>query len=335
MRNARRVLILNSYTLTQRCAEEQVRVRYFIAGLAQSGYRRGENLEIEILDSNDLEELEAQLCLALADPPDLIHAVGTPNAIVAAKWAGEIPIVYYGAHPEQVGTAECSGENLCGVTLTLPFTSDYKRYRFVRRFLPRVRRIYVPFYEGTVFCPPAMAEKHRRFRRAAIGSPWVPMDSELVGYRSLAGLNYIVGLDYRELVYRDAEDLRAALAAVEPEGALLMPYNDSVYCRDAPGLLCRFAIEARLPLIWNNNPEATRIGALAAIAGCFKEAGLVCGGQAAQILDTGNIVDVEPRTSTKSYASLHLGRVDELGLDLDDEVFSYFDELIPAGVAVT
>ncbi|MGA2074867.1 MAG: hypothetical protein ABSH52_15325 [Terriglobia bacterium] len=325
---SKRILILNSYTLTQRPAGDQARVCSFLAGLTEGGYRVDYNLDVEVIDSNDLAQLEDQLVRALGNSPDLIHAVGTPNAILAVRLAGSIPIVYYGAHPEGVGVPECSAENLRGVRLTLPFTSNYKSYRFIRKLLPTVRRVYVPFYEHTVFCPESMRQKHNRFRERTASSPWIPMDSEFIGYRSLAGLNYIVGLDYRELVYHDAEDLEAALGMVDPCQAMLMPYNDSVYCCDAPRLLIRFAIEAGIPLIWNNNPEATHIGALAAISGCFEEAGRICGLQAAHILDTGSLAGIESRTSTRSWSSLNLRRAVELRLNFSDLVLSYFDELI-------
>ena len=326
---SKRLLVLNSYTLTQRPARDQERVRYFLAGLAEGGYRAGYNLDLEILDSNDFTELEHRLAAALTNVPDLIHAVGTPNAILAARLAGSVPIGYYGAHPEGVGVRECSGDNIRGVMLTLPFTSNYKSYRFIRKLLPAARHVYVPFYEGTIFCPEQMRQKHRRFRQYSGAERWIPMDSELIGYRSLAALNYIVGLEYRELVYQDIADLAAGLRMIDPHQAVLMPYNDSAYCCGAPGLLIQFSVEAGIPLIWNNNPEATQIGALAAFAGCFKEAGRVCGLQAARILDTGSTAGVESQTSTRSWSSINLERAAQLKLNLSDEVLSHFDELIP------
>lgn len=326
----KRVLILNSYTLTGRPALEQLRLRSFLSGLADRGYRLGVNIEIEVLDSNDLAELEDRLVAALRCRPDLIHAVGTPNALLAAKWSGDVPIVYYGAHPEQVAAAECSSPKMRGVKLTLPFTSNYKNYRFLRKLLPEARCVYVPFFEHTVFCTEPIRQKHRQFRRGARGSPWVPMDSEFIGYRSLAALNDIIGLEYKELVYWDAQDLEAALQTVDPRGAVLMPYNDSVYCAGVPHMLTRFGVEAGVPLIWNNNPEATHIGALAAICGCFEEAGRICGWQAAHVLDSGSTSGVESQTSTRTWASLNLERAAELNLNPSDEVLSYFQELIPA-----
>ncbi len=337
LRNGRkRILILNSYTLTDRRAEEQVRVRAFLAGLAERGWKVGRDVDVEILDSNDLAELERLLVASMAArPPDVIHAVGTPNAVLAAERAGRTPIVYYGAHPERAGAAACARENIRGVVLTLPFTSSYKRYRFVRKLVPAVRTVYVPFYAGTVFCPEAMREKHERFRRATQRSPWIPGGSELIGYRTLACLHEIVGLEYRELVYRDSSGLEQALTCVDPSRALLMAYNDTVYCPGAPRVLARFCREARMPFLWNNNPEATRIGAVAAIASCFEEAGQVCAGQAARILETGSTAGVESQVATRTFASLDLGRASELGLAPSEEVLAYFDEIITPAAPAT
>jgi ABC-type uncharacterized transport system substrate-binding protein len=331
----KRVLILNSYTLTGRPAREQLRVRSFLDSLANRGYRAGVNLEVGLIDSNDLAELEDRLIATLREPPDLIHAVGTPNALLALEHSGEIPIVYYGAHPEQVAAVECSNPRMRGVKLTLPFTSNYKNYRFLRKLLPGARRVYVPFFEHTVFCPEAMRQKHREFRRCAGGSRWVPMRSEFVGYRSLAALNDIVGLEYWELVYPDAQDLNAALESIDPPGAVLMAYNDSVYCAGAPRLLVGFGLKAGVPVIWNNNPEATQIGALAAIAGCFEEAGRICGWQAAHILDTGSTAGLETQTSTRTFASLNLERAAALNLSPSDQVLAYFQEVIHVAPALS
>lgn len=322
-----RVLILNSYTLTGRRPEEQDRISFFLEGLARGGYRPGEDVEVEILDSNDLGDLAELLRAALAKPVDVIHAVGTPNALLAAEQAGGTPIVYYGAHPEGAGWEGCCRPNLCGVVLALPFTAHYKSFRFLRRLVPEAGCLWVPFFSGTVFCSAAMRDRHRRFR-AAGGSRWVPMGSEHIGYRSLAGLSDIIGLDYRELVYEDAGDLAAGLAGMDPRHSVLMSYNDNVYCSGAPALLAGFSRDMGVPLVWNNNPEATQIGALAAFAGCFREAGLLTGSMAARLLAGAAPAELGHANATRSFASLNLRRAGELGFAYSPDVLARFDEIL-------
>jgi ABC-type uncharacterized transport system substrate-binding protein len=296
--------------------------------MADGGFQAGENLDLEILDSNDIGLLESSLIKALDAPTDLIHAVGTPNALIAAGHASTIPIVYYGAHPEHAGESECRTDNICGVVLTLPFTSTYKNFRFIRKLIPGVNKVYVPFYEGTVFCSSEMKKKHRHFRTSAHGSPWIPMDSPLVGYRTLAALCSIIDLEYNELVYHDEEDLVQSLGAIECRNAVLMPFNDSVYCGRAPSILSQFGIEMEVPLVWNNNAEATQIGALAGISSCFKEAGLTTGKMASALLNGAKPSNLGFVLSAKTYASINMNRARQLHLSIPAEVLNYFDEAL-------
>jgi ABC-type uncharacterized transport system substrate-binding protein len=324
----KRILVLNSYTLTTRRAEEQVRIRAFLEGLERGGYRRVHDVEIDIIDSNSLPELEAQTREALRRPVDLIHAVGTPNAIVAIRCGGNIPIVYYGAHPEGAGEAACRRAGVVGVVLTLPFTQNYKRFRLIRKLFPNVRRVWVPFYEETVFCQTDMKAKHRAHRTGNNMSPWLDGNGFRVGYRGLAGLCYVIGLEYREFVYHNRQDLLWGLEYINPGDGLLMPYNDSVYCAGAPSALTDFALVRNIPLFWNNNTEATRIGAVAAISGCFHEAGVLTGRMACSILNGIPPESLQSLTSSKTYGSLNLARAHALGLDPAPEVMAHFDEVV-------
>ena len=323
----KRILILNSYTLISRRAEDQIRIRAFFDGLAEGGYRRNHEVEVEVVDSNSLQELAERTEAATKRPLDLIHAVGTPNAIVAARNGRGVPVVYYGAHPEGAGEAACREAGVIGMVLTLPFTQDYKHFRFIRTLFPRVKRVFVPFYEDTVFCRPDMRANHRRHRSVA-GSPWLTENSPLVGYRGLAGLCYIIGVEYRELVYRDVDDLRSALLHVDRHEALIMPYNDSVYCEGAPAALGNFSKDQGIPLFWNNNTEATRIGAVAAVSGCFREAGVATGKIAAAVLDGASPHDIRLLRSSKTYSSLNLTRAREMDLHIAPDVIARFDEVI-------
>ena len=325
---SRRVIVLNSYSLTERPARDHVRIRAFLEGLADGGHDPERDVDVEIIDSNDLAELEARTREALQRPTDAIHAVGTPNAIVAARCGGRVPVVYYGAHPEGAGEAACRSAGVIGMVLTLPFTQDYKRFRFIRTLFPEVTRVWVPFYEGTVFCRPEMKASHGRHREEHPHSPWVAGESPLVGYRSLAALCYIIGVEYRELVYQDLEDLVRGLERIETDGALLMPYNDSVYLAGAPTTLTGFAGEQGVPLLWNNNAEATRIGAVAAVAGCLREAGFTTGRMTAAVLQGTRPERIGLLRSTRTFSSLNLERARQLRLRLRPEVIAQFDEVI-------
>src|SRR4029077_4280873 len=91
---------------------------------------------------------------------DLIHAIGTPNAMAALAATDSVPIVYYGAHPEGIGDALRTAAHVNGLTLTLPFTANYKNFRFLKRFVPRARVVWTPYFEHTVFVRPEMRSLH-------------------------------------------------------------------------------------------------------------------------------------------------------------------------------
>ncbi len=137
----KRMIILNSYNLTGRNPYDYTRIKYFFKGLQEEGYEEGKNLHAEVIDSNDLLELESALEQEGKDGIDLIHAVGTPNAAIAARYTKEIPIVYYGAHPEGTGKEDCSNKNMCGLILTLPLLQIINISDLSRNFFP-LRKIF-------------------------------------------------------------------------------------------------------------------------------------------------------------------------------------------------
>jgi ABC-type uncharacterized transport system substrate-binding protein len=323
----KRVLVLNAYTLSPRRTEDLVRIRAFLEGLEQGGYHRDQNVDVDIVDSNNLGEMAALIQEALRRPVDLIHAVGTPNALVAIRCGGGVPVVYYGAHPERAGEDACREAGAVGV-LTLPFTQNYKRFRLIRSLFPGVQRVWAPFYEDTVFCGEDMKSKHHAHRSHNGGSPWIQGGSSGVGHPGLAGLCYIIGLEYREFVYRSCDDLLWGLEFVDRSSGLMMPSNDSIYCDGAPAALMQFSAAESVPLFWNNNTEATRIGAVAAISGCFRWAGIETGKIAAAILDGAAPRSFPWITSTRTFGSLNVARARNLGLEPSPKVVAQFDEVL-------
>ncbi len=323
------ILILNSYQLIQRDAFSLVRVKAFIRGMEGLIDRR--NVRLEMIDSNSLDDLKQKTEERLSrkdDPVHLIHAVGSPNMEIAGMLTKDIPIVYYGAHPEGVFLDSCREENIYGMALTLPFTSNYKQYRFIKKLFPKAETVYVPFFEGTGFCKPETAQKHADYRRENPASNWIDGLSDYIGFRALAGLNYIIGMRYQEYVYSDALELEMALSETDAENSVLMVYNDTVYCSGAIKQIRRFAEKGEVPLIWNNNPEATRIGAVAALAGCFQEAGFFTGKLAAQILLNDSLTGSQIVTAEREFNSINRSQAERFGVELSDDMLSRFHEVI-------
>jgi ABC-type uncharacterized transport system substrate-binding protein len=322
----RTVAILNSYNLPGRSGRQTRRVQEFVRALAEEGWEEGRNLEVVLVDCEDPRETAATAGRLAAQGVDLFHAIGTPNTVAAVTSVSGVPIVYYGAHPEGIGDEACRSANVTGEILALPFTSNYKRFRLLRRFLPRVAQVWTPFYEETVFVRPRMREIHRAARAA--GRFWLCGEDEEVGFRTLAGIAYVIDVRYRELVYTDAAELERALAEADPRDGVLMPYNESFHCPGALETLLRVARERRIPLICNNNAQVTTIGALSGIGADFAKLGRTSGRTAAAILNGARPLDLPRRLHDDQIAWINLDIAEHLGLDLDEDALGGFDRRI-------
>lgn len=324
----RRIAILNSYNLPGVAGRETLRVRNFLAGLAAAGWHEGSDFELVLVDEEDRARMQAEARRLAAGGVDLFHAVGTPNAVAAARASSTIPVVYYGAHPEGVADEVCGAPNVTGRIFALPFTASYKNFRFVRRFLPRVEVVWTPFFEGTVFVRPEMRELHRAAREDAGRRVWLSGSEGAVGFRTLAGLAYIIGVEYRELVFADASELERALLEIDPAAGVLMPYNESFHCPGAVDAILRRSRERGLPVIWNNNAQIAARGVLAGIGADWALLGRQSGETAARILG-GTPAAALPRTPHPNQVGwLNLDVARGLGLEFDAEVLSYFERRI-------
>lgn len=332
----RRIVVVNSYNLPRVASgRETLRVQAFVEALAEAGFEEGSDYELVLVDHEEPEATAAAVRRLVAEGVDLLHAIGTPNTVAAATATREVPIVYYGAHPEGIAEEVCAADNLTGRVFALPFTSSYKNFRFLRRFLPHVRTVWTPFYEGTVFVRPGMRTLHRAARNGSGRPRWLSGADGEVGFRTLAGLGYIIGVEYRELVFASAEELGRALAEVDPADGVLMPYNESFHCPGAVETIFEVSRERGLPVIWNNNAQVAVEGVLSGIGADWELLGRESGEAAAAIL-AGAPPSSLPRTLHRNeVAWINLDAAGRLGLDLDEEALSYFHRRVTDGSAET
>ncbi|HEX9944969.1 MAG TPA: ABC transporter substrate binding protein [Thermoanaerobaculia bacterium] len=324
----RRIGVVNAYTLPKTPGRQTLRMRAFVDALAANGWREGREVAIDLVDAESDAEARSAARRFADERVDLIHSFGTPVTVAVAETTSEIPIVYYGAHPEGIGDAACSAPNVTGQVIRIPFTSSYKSFRFLRRMVPRARVVWVAFYEGTMFVPPAMRAAHRAARERAGRRVWIPGSSEEVGFRTHAALAYIVGVEYRELVYSDTAELAAALEEIDPADGVLMLYNEPFYSSGATDLFLEVCRRRDIPLIWNNNPQVAALGGLCGIGADFVELGRVSGELAAAVLAGARPSDLPRRVHDRRMAWINLDTAERLGLHLESDVLNYFDRHI-------
>lgn len=330
----RRVGIVNAYTLPRTPGRETLRMRAFVDALAAAGWREGRSagghreIKIDLVDAESAAEARAAARRFVAEGVDVLHTFGTPVTVAAAETTSEIPIVYYGAHPEGIGDAACSAPNVTGQIIKVPFTSSYKSFRLLRGLVPRARVVWVPFYEGTMFVPPAMREAHRAARERAGRRVWLRGEADPVGFRTHAALAYVIGVEYRELVYSDTPELALALEEIDPANGVLMLYNEPFYSPGATDLFLEVAARRGIPLVWNNNPQIAAMGGFCGIGADFVELGRVAGETAAAILAGARPRDIPRRVHDRRIAWINLDTAERLGLLPTDDVLRYFDRHI-------
>lgn len=324
-----RVAVLNSYNIPPGSAGRQsMRVQGFLQALTSRGWINGRDFDFELLDIEERPAMRAAVRRLIDEGVDLIHAFGAPNAMIAAEATSEVPIVYCGAHPEEIAEEALGAGNVTGKMLSLPFTATYKNFRFLRRFLPRVRTICTAFFEDTIYVPPAMRELHRAARDRAGRRVWISSKQGPVGYRTLAGLGDIIGIEYRELVFADAGELDRAMADVDPQTGVFMNYNELLHCPGACDAVLARAEEMSLPTIFNNNAQAVTLGFLAGIAVDWATLGRQAGEIAARILEGTHPSEIPREVHSDQVAWINLDTARRLGLDLSAEVLGYFDRTV-------
>ena len=320
------VAVLNSYNIPPgKAGRESMRVQGFLQALAGNGWIEGRDFDFTLLDIEERPAMHAAVRELVRQGVDVIQAYGTPNGVAAAEVAGEVPIIYCGAHPEGIGAATLGADHITGKVLALPFTSSYKNFRFLRRFLPQVKTVWTAFFEDTVFVRPEMRLLHRAARDRAGRRVWLSGRQGPVGFRTLAGLGDIIGVEYRELVFADARELGDALAEIDPKTGVFMNYNELLHCPEAFATMLARTTEMGVPTIFNNNAQAVTLGLLAGIAADWAKLGRQSGEIAAKILDGAHPRDFPREVHAEQVAWINLDTARRLGLDLDDEVLGYFD----------
>jgi putative ABC transport system substrate-binding protein len=122
----------------------------FIAKLAESGYKDGENIKIDYQNAQgDQNNLKTICQKFVSDKSDLIVAIATPSAQAAAGETSDIPILF-AACTDPVGsglvsTIEAPGKNVTG---TSDAVSAEKIMELAKRITPNIKKIGALYNSG-------------------------------------------------------------------------------------------------------------------------------------------------------------------------------------------
>lgn len=259
----------------------------------------------------------------------LIICPGTDSAIRLAELEDTIPIIYFGAHPENNGLELSTRPNVAGIRLNLPLIWSYEEnFGLLKRTIPTLERVYFALNLESEFAFPNVQVVYRAFRRKSRDF-WIPGDSPFIGYRSVSFLAERAGLKYFEGPYGQISELERGLHEANLDNAALVGFNDTILNEGATDLLLRFSEAQDVPLVWVNNPSVIERYGVADFSSDFEAVGQVVGRLALEILRDGRSpADILLHEDPGTTRVLNLRRARELGIAVPEEVQQQFNEVI-------
>lgn len=275
------------------------------------------------------EELQAILEQWRDQEVQLIICPGTDSAIRVAELEDSIPMIYFGAHPENNGLELSTQSNVAGIRLNLPLIWSYdENFALLKRAMPALRRVYFALNLASEFAFPNVRVVYRAFRDQS-SNFWIPGDSPWIGYRSVSFLAERAGLQYFEGPYGPISELERGLREADLENAVLVGFNDTILNQGATDLLLRFSESHSVPLVWVNNPSVIERYGVADFSSDFEAVGQVVGKLALEILRDGRSpADILLHEDPGAKRVLNMRRAKTLGITVPEEVQAQFTEVI-------
>lgn len=332
-----RVLVLSSYIYDAADANPYAKMgrrnrwfRGFVTALTRAGSGLRE-IDVSFVQT-PREEAELAALTAGLSPPQahLVICPGTDSALRVARHLKHLPMIYFGAHPENNGMEILLQPNVTGVRLNLPLLWTLENFRLLKALVPRLRRLYFPLNTRSAFGFDNVRQCYRA--HAAEGSGfWIPGRSGWIGYRSLAFMAQMENVDYFEGPYQSAQELAVGLDASADEDAIYVGFNDSVLDDAATAELLSFVKRKRALLCWVNNPGIVEHAGLADFSSDFEAVGRVVGSLALRILKGGELPSAIPlQADPGQRLLLNLRVAREHNLEPTRDTVSRFDEVVPA-----
>jgi ABC-type uncharacterized transport system substrate-binding protein len=273
------------------------------------------------------EELQRLLSRYKEEGVRLLIVPGTDTAIRIAEVNKEIPILYFGAHPENNGMELLNHPNITGVRLNLPLIWRYKNFSLLKALIPNLERVYFPLNWDSEFSFPNVKKNYELFMAKKQGF-WVPGHSSNAGYRSITTMAEWLGVEHFEGPYATIEELRRGLDTVNPERSALVGFNDTVLKGEAVDTLLTFTRAKRIPLFWVNNAAIIKAAGVADFSSDFEAVGRLLGTMALSILRDGTPAKELPfQEDPGEKFTLNVAGLRELGLTATPEVEARFHEI--------
>ncbi|MEN9861935.1 MAG: hypothetical protein RLZZ515_2417 [Cyanobacteriota bacterium] len=232
-----------------------------LQGLAQNGFRPGQNLQVLLRQADGSPARCRRLAQELvAADIDLLVAIGTPALLAAIGAApGSLPIVFcYCANPWGAGAGGSATEHRANVTGTVTTTAVGELLRVAQLLVPNLQQV------GLLYNP---AEPNSSFEAELLAQAVAQRQLQLV----------------REVV-TDLADLPEAFQLLQRQGVQALIKVEDYVTLEGFDQLAALALQARLPLLAEEPDDAGVLGCLAMVGWRSIQDGQRAGELASQVL---------------------------------------------------
>ncbi|OOZ41274.1 hypothetical protein BOW53_04660 [Solemya pervernicosa gill symbiont] len=274
-----------------------------IEGLERYGYREGDNVEFvgrEIVTSAD--QLDKRVAQVIAADPDVIVSTSTPGTLATQKQAAprNIPVIFAPVNDPVasgiVADYKQPGGNVTGIRLA---TSDGKRFEWLLKLKPSMRKIYIPYTEGD----PSAEVTLRQIREVA--------KAKRVDTFALSAMP---GASIEKLLTQMPANI----------DGIFLPRDSRI---EANVALFAAAAEARgIPLAAPSKQQVDQ-GALFCYGFEHRRIGRQAARLVAEVLK-GTAVGNLPVETAENYTFLNMKSVNAIGLEVSDAMLRQMDEII-------
>ena len=266
----------------------------FIDGLAEKGYKDGENIEIEQQNASGKQDTAQQIAgQFVSAKKDLIFAIATPTAQACYNATKDIPIVFSAVtNPVNDGLAKYWKSSDCNTTGTSDMANIDEQLALLKEVLPNAKTL------GVVYTTSETNSVNQVNELELLAAKY-NLKIKKIGVANINEINQV---------------LSNAMGDID---VLYAPTDNNVAA--SYELVAQIALKANKPVI-GAEPAVVEKGGLLSKGIDYYELGKMAGYKAAEILDGKNPQDIEIETMKELAITVNTDVAKKLGITIPQNI---------------
>ena len=266
----------------------------FIDGLAEKGYKDGENIEIEQQNASGKQDTAQQIAgQFVSAKKDLIFAIATPTAQACYNATKDIPIVFSAVtDPVKDGLAKDLKSSGCNTTGTSDMANIDEQLALLKEVLPDAKTL------GVVYTTSETNSVNQVNELETLASKY-KLTIKKIGVANINEINQVLSNSMGDI------------------DVLYAPTDNNVAA--SYELVAQIALKANKPVM-GAEPAVVEKGGLISKGIDYYELGKMAGYKAAEILDGKNPQDIEIETMKELAITVNTDVVKKLGITIPQNI---------------